>query len=107
MAWSKLSRQERGYGKEWTRVRKVVLERDAGLCQVCKRAGRYTPGNTVDHIISKAKAAAMKWSQARIDDPMNLQTICEPCHAVKTEAEQGKTKRAAVTIGLDGWPTEG
>lgn len=104
MAWSKESRQSRGYGAAWERVRKVVLQRDAGLCQVCLRKNAYTAGNIVDHIVSKAKAAALRWGQARIDDPANLQTICKPCHDIKTEQEQGKKKHKPVTIGADGWP---
>lgn len=107
MAWGSLSRHQRGYGKEWTRVRKVILARDGGLCQVCLKAGVYTPGNIVDHVTSKAAAAAMRWSQARIDDPMNLQAICRTCHDIKTEQEQGKTKRPVITTGLDGFPIEG
>ncbi|ATQ75077.1 HNH endonuclease [Massilia violaceinigra] len=104
MAWSKLSRQERGYGAAWDRVRKVVMERDGGLCQVCLKAGRYgVIAYAVDHIISKAKCAALRWSDARTDDPSNLQAICAPCHEVKTEAEQGKAKRPKVVIGIDGW----
>lgn len=106
MPWSKLSRQERGYGAAWDRVRKVVLLRDRNLCQVCLGSGEYTPARTVDHIVSKAKAEALRWSQSRIDDPANLQTICDPCHAVKTEKEQGKRKHATVVIGPDGWPIE-
>lgn len=81
-----------------------MLTRDAGLCQVCVKIGIYTTANIVDHIVSKANAAAMRWSQARIDDPLNLQVICKSCHDAKSEAEQGKKKRERVTIGLDGWP---
>ncbi|PIL41879.1 hypothetical protein CR105_27380, partial [Massilia eurypsychrophila] len=104
MAWSKESRQSRGYGAAWDRIRKLVLARDFGLCQVCIKQSVYTPANIVDHVTNKAKAATLKWSQARIDDPLNCQTICKPCHDVKTEAEQGKKKRPVVKIGLDGWP---
>lgn len=103
MAWSKLSRQERGYGPDWTRVRKVVLKRDCDLCQVCLKKGEYTPARTVDHIVSKANAERMGWTKERMDDPSNLQTICDPCHAIKTEAEQGKKKRARKVVGPDGW----
>jgi 5-methylcytosine-specific restriction protein A len=106
MAWSKLSRQARGYGAAWDRVRKLVMIRDCGLCQVCERAGRLgVAAHAVDHIVSKAKAEAMRWSQARIDDPVNLQAICDPCHLVKTEEEQGKKLKPRVTVGPDGWPS--
>lgn len=107
MAWSKLSRQERGYGAAWERVRKVVLERDRGLCQICLKRGAYTTANIVDHIISKAKAEVLRWSAERTEHPNNLQVICHPCHLVKSEEEQGKKKRPSVTIGPDGWPIAG
>ncbi len=48
MAWSKESRQSRGYGAGWQRIRARVLERDKGLCQCCLRAGRTAIGREVD-----------------------------------------------------------
>lgn len=105
MAWSKLSRHERGYGKEWDKVRKVVMERDGGICQVCLKASRFgIIAQAVDHIVSKAKCAAQRWSQARTDHPNNLQAICRSCHDIKTENEQGKKKRKRTVPGPDGWP---
>jgi 5-methylcytosine-specific restriction protein A len=104
MAWSKESRQSRGYGAAWDRVRKVVLKRDFGLCQPCRRRGLVTIATAVDHIVSKAKAAALRWSLARIDGEGNLQAICKDCHDIKTEEEQGKTKREKSVPGEDGWP---
>lgn len=86
MAWHKTSRQERGYGASWDRVRKQVMKRDCGLCQPCKQQGRLTRAVAVDHITDKA--------QGGTDDPANLQAICEPCHTAKTMAAQGKTLRA-------------
>lgn len=105
MAWSKESRQSRGYGAAWDRLRKTVMERDKWLCQVCAKAGRTTSAKAVDHITSKAKAATMRWTQEQIDAESNLQAICKPCHDVKTEQEQGKKKRERVTVGPDGWPS--
>lgn len=106
MAWSKESRQSRGYGAAWDRIRKVILKRDCGLCQPCRRKGLVTPARTVDHIVSKARAASLRWSQTRIDAASNLQVICIACHEAKTEEEQGKTKRVRVKTapGEDGWP---
>ena len=80
------------------------MARDAGQCQLCKRAGRMTLARAVDHIVSKARAATLRWTRAQTDDPSNLEAICDPCHAVKTEAEQGKVKRVRRAPGPDGWP---
>lgn len=105
MAWGRESRQARGYGKEWEQVRRVVLERDCSICQPCKRTGRIHPGTEVDHIISKAKAARLGWTQERVDHPDNLQTICIEAHKAKTQAEQGRVYRPKPVIGPDGWPS--
>lgn len=105
MAWGTKSRHERGYDSAWVKVRNQVMERDGGQCQSCKRAGRMTLARAVDHIVSKAKAAALRWTRAQTDHPSNLEAICDSCHAVKSEAEQGKTKRPPKRgVGADGWP---
>ena len=96
MAWSKVSRHLRGYGSEWSKLRLQILERDSYLCQTCMRANRVTPANTVDHIKPKA--------QKGTDDPINLESICDPCHKVKTAKETGKTIKIKTETGLDGWP---
>ena len=94
------SRQERGYGRQWEKVRLHVLRRDDGICQPCLMTGRYTPASQVDHIIPKASGGT--------DDPDNLQSICGTCHFEKTAREaaeaQGRTYRPRRSIGVDGWP---
>ena len=73
------TRQERGYGAAWERLRAQVLKRDEHLCQPCLKAGRPTVGTQVDHRIPK--------SQGGTDDLANLQTICLACHKAKTARE--------------------
>jgi 5-methylcytosine-specific restriction protein A len=94
------SRHERGYGTAWEKLRKVILQRDRHLCQLCMQEGRITAGTHVDHITAKAKGGT--------DDPANLQTVCAPCHALKSIHDQGKNPRLRKrrTIGLSGWPIE-
>jgi len=104
MVWGTKSRHERGYDSAWVKVRNQVMERDEGECQRCKHAGRTALARAVDHIVSKAKAAELRWTRAKTDHPSNLEAICDPCHAVKTEAEQGKRKRVKRAAGPDGWP---
>lgn len=104
MAWSRESRQARGYGKEWDKVRKQVLDRDFGICQPCQLAGRIHAGNEVDHIVSKAKAKRLGWTDERTNHPDNLQTINKTCHIAKTQEEQGKAYKPKPVIGADGWP---
>lgn len=105
MAWSKESRQSRGYDSAWEKVRKVVIERDKGLCQMCLKEGRVTPGRDVDHKIPKAETKRLGWTRAQQDHPSQLWLLCVPCHKQKTEEEQGKKKHATrLAIGPDGWP---
>ena len=99
-AWAdKGSRHARGYGAEWTKLRKQVLKRDNYLCQECLREGRLTPlcvkprDHAVDHKIAKAYGGT--------DDPGNLESLCDRCHRAKSSLELGfKPKQ---TIGADGW----
>ena len=92
------SRQERGYGARWDKLRKLAMGRDDWLCQPCKREGKATPAREVDHIIPK--------SQGGTDDLSNLQGICPDCHKAKTaqESADAQGRRTRPTIGADGWP---
>ena len=107
MAWSKESRQSRGYGSVWDRRRQRVIERAKGLCEECMRNGRVTPGRDVDHKVSRAKAKIMGWSEIKTESMDNLQYLCVPCHKRKTAEETGATYREPrLATGLDGWPEE-
>ena len=99
MAWKHTkSRHERGYGKNWDKLRLTVLRRDRYICQPCQAMGRVTPAGQVDHIKPKA--------QGGTDDADNLQAICADCHKAKTQAEAKAAQGATVAppIGADGWP---
>jgi 5-methylcytosine-specific restriction enzyme A len=96
--WPTTSRQSRGYGREWEKLRAIVLERDCYLCQCryCRADGRVTVATEVDHIVPKSKGGT--------DDPENLQAIAHDCHVRKTTEEAGATPKPRVRIGLDGFP---
>ncbi len=106
MAWSKESRQSRGYDAEWDVVRARVVERDKGLCQSCLAGGRVTIGREVDHKVPKAECTRLRWSRAQVDNPSNLQLLCHSCHDRKTAEENGRAYRPKVEFGVDGWPKE-
>lgn len=73
---------QRGYGNEWRKLRRIVLERDRYLCQICFRQGLYVTATTVDHIVPKAQGGS--------DALSNLQSLCECCHKFKTARERFK-----------------
>ena len=74
-------------------LRDAVLQRDAGLCQMCLARGVLEMAVEVDHIVPL--------HQGGTDDASNLQALCHDCHATKTATEQG-CKRGR--WGEDGWP---
>ena len=98
------TRQERGYGASWDRLRLRILKRDKYLCQQCLRDGRVTPlkvkpyDHAVDHIVPKAKGGD--------DYPSNLQALCAPCHDAKSEreAKEGQGARTRPEYDASGFP---
>ena len=99
MAWSKLSRHERGYGTAHDKARKQLLAQEP-MCRECMAKGIVTVATIADHVISKAKGGAPGIE--------NMQPLCKPCHDEKTAKEsaeaQGKVYRPRQTTGVDGWP---
>ncbi len=85
---------KRTRGDAWMAIRRRVMARDCGMCQQCKRAGRLTLGDEVDHIVSLAAGGS--------DDLANLELLCHDCHAAKTREDMGHKPRPM--IGMDGWP---
>ncbi len=73
------NRHQRGYGSSWDNLRKLILKRDAHLCQACKKQGKFTRATHVDHIIPKSKGGT--------DSMRNLQSLCEYHHNQKTARE--------------------
>lgn len=82
---SRGTRHQRGYGAAWDALRKVVMQRDAGLCQPCRGDGRVTLATMVDHIKPRAEGGT--------DDLDNLQAICRECHARKTDVEKNRYRK--------------
>jgi 5-methylcytosine-specific restriction endonuclease McrA len=76
----RLTRQQRGYGETWQRLRKLVLAEEP-LCVECLEAGRLTPATEVDHHIALARGGT--------HDRSNLRPMCKPCHSRKTATEDG------------------
>jgi 5-methylcytosine-specific restriction protein A len=71
VTWSRTSRQSRGYGSAWDRLRLEILKRDDYLCQRCLPA-RATSATEVHHIREKARGGD--------DSPSNLISTCATCH---------------------------
>ena len=90
------SRHERGYGYAWEKLRLRVLAQAHGLCHCPDCMGgdkRLRVADQVHHIVSKAEARVMGWTDEQIDDLSNLMAINTQCHAAIT-ARQGGGKHS-------------
>lgn len=56
------------------------------LCVMCQAKGRVTAATVPDHIKALVNGGA--------DTEENLQSLCAPCHAIKTAADLGHQERA-------------
>lgn len=88
---------------EWKRIRSQVLRRDGYRCARCDR--RLTVNLlTAHHVIPRAEGG--------IDDPINLLTLCNPCHdfveihALRTRAAIEGSINQTVTIETPPPPTD-
>lgn len=106
MTWHRTSRQARGYGAAWDRLRLQILERDCYLCQCLDCQGgllRVREAQEVDHIKPRAWFADGR-AIGDPDDPSNLRAVASACHRQITLEQQGK--KAKRRIGLDGFPID-
>lgn len=83
------SRQSRGYGAEWDRLRERILRRDNGLCTCveCQRTHTVRIATEVDHRICKALWQQLHGSLTGVNAETNLGAINRHCHKVKTQRE--------------------
>ena len=89
--------------KGWRKTQQAQLAREP-MCRLCAAIGRATFATQVDHIKTRAMGGN--------EDVANLQSICEPCHTLKTARESAEARgatfsgvvRVKVKIGPDGWP---
>ncbi len=99
------SAASRGYGRDWQRLRRLVLSEEP-LCRECQKRGRVTLAVEVDHIVPIRKAPERRLDQT------NLQGLCKPCHSRKTAREDGgfngfgKHRGHSGPVGTDGVPMD-
>jgi 5-methylcytosine-specific restriction protein A len=76
---------ERVRGWKGVNDRKRIRARDGGMCQECKRHGRFTLGGPVDHI-------KPLWDGGT-DEDSNKELLCQDCHDAKTVREAAQRAR--------------
>jgi len=69
---------QRGYGAEWQKIRRFILDRDQWTCYKCQKklAGLDA---TVDHLIPLAVDRTLGL------DPSNLAACCRSCNSAKRD----------------------
>lgn len=73
--------------KRWRDLRQVVLARDYGMCQECKRRGLTTKGTIIHHKVDAREDLTMFWSAD------NLECICPACHNAEHPERSGGAKK--------------
>lgn len=87
--------QARGYNKQWQSLQGDHIKR----YPTCVRCGQ--PGCMVDHIQPIKKAPHLRL------EPTNFQTMCQRCHAIKTQRQDyGKSSGIMPDTNYLGYPTD-
>ena len=73
------SRAARGSSTERRRIRLRTLRRDGYRCVACGLVDKKGFSLEADHILPLERGGS--------NDLENMQTLCKPCHSVKTSAE--------------------
>ncbi|WP_082342771.1 HNH endonuclease signature motif containing protein [Vulgatibacter incomptus] len=81
------SASQRGYDHAWKKLRDSHLSKHP-LCALCLSSGRVRAAFLVDHIRELIDGGARL-------DPSNLQSLCSPCHSLKTKQEAARRKNKA------------
>lgn len=84
------SASKRGYDSRWRSARLLFLN-DSPLCKDCLSKNITTGADVVDHIIPHRGNQQLFWDQA------NWQSLCSPCHAIKTHTIDRKLSDHEVT----------
>ena len=79
--WDRIS-SNKLYNRQWSKVRARFLK-EHPLCVKCFSDGLITAANIVDHIKPHKGDTNLFW------DESNYQSLCKPCHDMKTAKEDG------------------
>ena len=69
-----------------------VWRRAQGLCELCAKEGRITPGVDVHHVVPVETARSVQEMERLAYDISNCQLLCIPCHIAVHQAMRTHTK---------------
>ena len=72
--------------KRWKEVKRIVWQRNNGLCERCREEGIITAGVDCHHIIPVESAKTEQEMERLAYDVNNIRLLCIPCH-IKTHQE--------------------
>lgn len=82
-------RRARGWGYERMDIKRTLIKRDGGICQLCSGASRLE-NLTLDHIIPSSRGGS--------DDITNLQLAHEWCNNLKGDMMPAEFENLRATI---------
>ena len=83
--------------KAWRNLRAVIINRDNGICQICKKFVRGVP--EIDHIIELTED---NYTNPEISlNPKLLRTLCNECHNARHKRFGGQIKKTIVDDELN------
>lgn len=74
----------------WKVARKECIRRANGLCERCKKKGKYKPGKIVHHKTYLTDDNLTDWNIAF--NPNNLEYLCNDCHEDEHDRSTGLQK---------------
>lgn len=69
---------DRGYDRQWRKVRQLALARDSHLCRDCLERDKVTAASEVHHVVKIEQRPDLRLC---VD---NLRSLCRDCHDVRT-----------------------
>ena len=88
--YQKLLNDRRWWGEGGVKVQ--VWRRAQGLCELCAKEGRITPGVDVHHVVPVETARSVQEMERLAYDISNCQLLCIPCHIAVHQAMRTHTK---------------
>ena len=74
----------------WPPARRECIRRANGLCERCKKKGKYKPGKVVHHKVWLTEENKADWNIAF--NPRNLEYLCNDCHEDEHDRSTGLQK---------------
>ena len=103
MPWEISKEDKKGYthasqsgiysNARWRKLRAYILDKEPLCRRHLEKFGKYVPATMVDHIIPADDEPSLFY------DEENLQSLCQPCHRIKTNQDRGRSSAKNLAKG--------